>query len=76
MNKFSKGQELATRSVCDHNCIFTAVVVDRTTKMVTIDDSIYGVKRVKVHTDERGEYIFPHGKHSMAPIFRADRDVI
>jgi hypothetical protein len=76
MNKFVEGQKLATRSICDHNCIFTAKVIKVTAKTVTIDDSIYGVKRCKIHVDDRdgGEFIFPHGKHSMAPIFRAAKE--
>ena len=71
MDRFRKGQELSARSICDYNCIYTAKVLKRTAKTVTILGSIHGEKRVKIHTDDRGEFIFPHGRHSMAPIMRA-----
>ena len=72
MTRFKEGQELATRSICDHNCIFTAVVVKRTAKTVTIADDMRGTRRCKIHIDDDGcEYIFPHGKYSMASIYRA-----
>ena len=72
MDKFNVGQELWSRSVCDHECIFTARVVKRTDKTVTIYDSRDGTRRCKVyHDDDGGEFIFPYGRYSMAPIFRA-----
>jgi len=72
MNTFKTNQELSSRSICDHNCIFTGTVTKRTAKMVTIKTSMYGEKRCKIHTDENGnEFAYPHGTFSMAPIFRA-----
>ncbi len=72
MKKFKPGQELSSRSICDHDCIFTGKVIQRTDKTVTIDTDMTGIKRRKVHIDNDGnEFIFPFGQHSMAAIFRA-----
>ena len=72
MKKFTAGQKLSSRSICDHNCIFEGEVINRTTKTVTINTRMYGVNRVKIHIDINGnEMIFPFGKSSMATIFRA-----
>lgn len=71
MNTFTIGQELSTRSICNHDCIFTGTILKRTAKFVTIN--VYREeKRCKVHLDQSGnEYIYPHGQYSMAAIFRA-----
>lgn len=72
MNQFTQGQELSARSIGDHNCVFTSTVIKRTAKTVTI--KVHGEsKRCKIHSDQysNGEYIFPFGRYSMAPIFRA-----
>lgn len=71
MNVFTIGQELSTRSICNHDCVFTGTILKRTAKFVTIN--VYNEeKRCKVHLDQDGnEYIYPHGQYSMAAIFRA-----
>ena len=72
MRKFTSGQKLSSRSICDHNCIYEGEVINRTAKTVTISTRMYGVNRVKIHIDTDGnEMIFPFGKSSMAAIFRA-----
>jgi len=72
MSVFEAGQTLQTKSICDSECVFTGTVVKRTTKTVTIETRIKGLKRVKIHTETNGaEYCFPFGQYSMAPIFRA-----
>ena len=69
---FQPGQELSTTSICNSDCVFTAKVVKRTAKTVTID--IDGDEtRCKIHNNDEGEFIYPHGRYSMAPIFRAQR---
>lgn len=72
MKKFEIGKTYYSRSICDHECIFTIEVVKRTEKSVTY---IYDGKqrRSMIKTDENGEYIKPD-RHSMAPTFRADRE--
>ena len=71
MNKFTTGQKLSTRSACDHECIFTATVLKRTAKTVTIETDMEGVKRCKIHNYGDGEFILPFGNYSMAPVFTA-----
>lgn len=71
MNRFTLGQELSESSICDHECIYTATVLKRTAKTVTI--AVRGKsKRCKIHNDQEGdEFIFPFGQYSMAAIFSA-----
>lgn len=71
MNTFAQGQQLAQRSICNHDCIFTGEVIKRTAKTVTIK-TMGDTKRCKIHIDQDGgEYCFPRDQYSMAPIFRA-----
>ena len=75
MIKFKQGQQLSSRSICDYNCIYTSTVLKRTDKTITIDirgDS----KRCKVHEYEGVEFIYPLGKYSMCPVFKADKEFI
>lgn len=72
MKSFTENQVLSGRSSCDHNCIFTGVVIRRTKKFVTVETAMYGENKVKIFIDEEGnEYCYPHGRYSMATIFRA-----
>ena len=73
MKKFEIGKEYYTRSICDHNCIFTVKIVKRTAKTVTFlrDGKEH---RTKLFTDDHGEYIAPY-RYSMAPTFHADHEV-
>ena len=70
MKTFKAGMELETRSICDHNCIFTATVIRRTAKTATII-TMGDIRRCKIHIEDNEEFIFPHGRYSMAPIMRA-----
>lgn len=75
MNTFTTGQVLTTRSICNYDCIYEATVIKRTAKTVTIRE-YNEEKRCKIHTDHDGnEYIYPHGRYSMAAIFRAKGDI-
>jgi len=71
--KFKVGQELETRSICDSDCIFTGKVLKRTEKTVTISSPGEKNRRCKVHQSWNGdgEFIYPFGRFSMAPIFKA-----
>ena len=72
--KFTVGQELSSPSICDSNCIFTGKVLKRTAKTVTIETRMEGVRRLKIHVNDEGiEFIFPFGRYSMAPTFKANR---
>lgn len=72
MKKFEAGKTYYSRSICNHECIFTIEVVKRTEKTVTY---IYDgrQRRSTIKVDENGEYIKPDN-YSMAPVFRAYRE--
>jgi hypothetical protein len=71
MKKFEVNTEVTARSVCDHNCVWTAVVLKRTPKTVTVKMDNGDVKTCRIQDRGEGEYIFPLGVYSMAPVMRA-----
>ncbi len=71
MNTFIENQTLEARSACNYDCIFTGKVIKRTAKTVTVDIKSFGEKRCKIHNTGDGDFIYPLGRYSMAPIFRA-----
>ncbi|VIF63362.1 Uncharacterised protein [Clostridioides difficile] len=70
MIKFEVGKTYATRSICDHDCIYTIEVIKRTDKTITYkeDDS---VRRAKIRFSDDYEYIRV-GNYSMAPNFNVE----
>lgn len=71
--KFAPGDKLETRSICNHDCIYTATIISRTDKSVKVDlGSPRGIVRRGLIVDDRtgNEYFFPYGRYSMAPSFR------
>ena len=72
MQKFTIGQQLSERSICDHDCIFRATVIRRTAKRVTLDLGRGEIKTVGIFIDMHGnEACYPFGRYSMAAIFSA-----
>ena len=71
MSIFKINQQLTCRAIGDHNIVYTANVIKRTAKTVTIKDKYSAEKRCKIHTTDGGEFIFPDGRYSMCPVFRA-----
>ena len=69
MSGFVAGMKLATRSIGDRECIFTATVLKVTDKTVTIDTDIHGVRRCKIHRYDDKQFIYPHGRYSMAATY-------
>lgn len=70
-NTIQTGQVLIARSICDHDCIFKAEVIERKNNFATVK-AMNAIKRVKIFLDEDGtEFIFALGRYSMAPVFRA-----
>ncbi|MDI1240382.1 MAG: hypothetical protein PSX80_00500 [bacterium] len=70
--KFFKGQKLATRFIGDHDLILRGTVLSRTPKFVTIKVEGYREPvRCGVRVWENTEVIYPTGRYSMAPSFRA-----
>ena len=70
MKTIRTGQQLTARSIGDHDCIFTAEIIERK-GMFAIVKAQGIMRRMKVYTDERGEFIYALGKYSMCPVFRA-----
>lgn len=70
MSPIQAGQTLKARSVCDYNCVFSAEVIERKGGFVTLKSQGL-IRRKKVMTDDRGEYVYALGKYSMAPVFRS-----
>jgi len=75
MRKFEIGKEYSMRSACDHECVWTYTVIDRTEKTITLkDDSGKIIKRgISKQTSEylKAEAVRPLGSYSMAPILVA-----
>ena len=70
--KFEPGITYASRSICDHNCIFEIKTISRTEKTLTYkyDNQI---RRSSIHIDSQGNEFIRPDNYSMAPIFRATR---
>lgn len=71
MKTFQVGHTYQTRSICDHECIFSFTILARTAKQVTIN--VHG------KTVRRGVFIWdgieqfkPFGTYSMCAIISAD----
>ena len=72
--KFQVNKTYSTRSVCDHNCIFSITVLSRTAKTIKIKDlhDSNSVKTLRISEWEGVEQVKPLGSYSMAPIIGAD----
>ena len=71
MKTFTPGQELSDRAIGNCEIIYTAEVIKRTAKTVTIKPQYSDEKRCKIHSNNTEEYIFPDGQYSMCTVFRA-----
>lgn len=73
--KFAPGDVLTTRSICNHDCIYSATIISRTAKSVMVDlgPGHGGIVRRGLTVDPYtgNEYFHPYGRYSMAPSFRA-----
>lgn len=67
MNTFQAGRTYQTRSIGDHNCIFSVTIKSRTAKTVKTTDG----KILRVGEYDGSEFVKPMGSYSMAPIIRA-----
>lgn len=78
MKTFEIGKKYLVRSVCDHNCVWTFEVIDRTAATVKLSDG----KQVKTCRINKAyseyinaETVFPLGKYSMCPVLSADKAI-
>ena len=70
--KFFVGQELSAKSICNSDCVFKATVLKRTAKFVTLQmEGENEAVRVGITTTDGVERVWPLGRYSMAPSFRA-----
>ena len=70
MNRFKVHMTYETRSICDHNCIFSFTITRRTEKSVWVEVRGELVRRsITVH--DGVETFMPFGSYSMAPIVSA-----
>lgn len=71
MSTFTVGKTYSTRSACDHECIYSFVILARTPKSVTVEVHGRRVSR-RIFADYAGAEAFrPFGSYSMAPVIRA-----
>lgn len=73
MNTFEIGKEYYSRSICNHDCVFTIKITGRTAKTVSYE-YMGESRRSKIRVDDSGEYIQPD-RYSMAPVFRSSREI-
>lgn len=69
--KFNVGQTYSTRSIGDHNCIFSFTILARTAKSVTVNVHSKTVRR-GLSIWEGNEQFKPFGTYSMCTIIGAD----
>jgi len=79
MSTFKVGTTYETRSIGDHNCVFSYRVVGRSAKFITIEGGVgrngQGERRrVGIYEYDGSECAKPEGTYSMSPTIRADRE--
>jgi len=68
---FQVGRTYATRSICDHDCIFSFTILARTAKTVTVEVHDKVVRR-GIRVWNGVEQFKPFGTYSMCAIIGAD----
>lgn len=71
--KFEVGNTYFTRSICDHDCIFSFAILARTAKTITTKVHDKVVRR-GLQTWNDVEQFKPFGNYSMCAIISADND--
>lgn len=76
MKQFEIGKTYNMRSPCDHDCIWSYTVTDRTACTITLQDNDTNKTRKcrvsKLYSEMDGrEVVLPLGNYSMAPMLRA-----
>lgn len=74
MRKFEVGKSYSVRSICDHDCVWTYTVTNRTAATITIADG-KEVKKCRINKKiseyRDSESVYPIGNYSMCPILSA-----
>jgi len=69
--EFEVGKTYATRSICDHDTVFSFTILARTAKTVTVKADGEVVRR-GLFTFEGREQFRPFGRYSMCTVIGAD----
>lgn len=72
MLKFETGKTYSCRSLCDHECIWSFTVANRTEKTITTTEGKTFKVNTKLSEYNQAETVFPLGRYSMAPTLRAN----
>jgi hypothetical protein len=67
VTEFRPGKTYATRSICDHDCIISITVLNRTAKTIRTTEG----KLFRISYRDGLEFVRPWGTYSMAPIIDA-----
>lgn len=67
MEQFEIGKSYTTRSICNHDCIYSITIASRTAKTIKTTDG----KTLRVGEYEGAETVKPFGTYSMCPVIRA-----
>jgi hypothetical protein len=77
MKKFKKGQKYYMLSICDRNARWDFQVINRTAKMVTLKDLVSNeIIKKKINILDGHEFCYPIGRYSMAPVLKAEREML
>jgi hypothetical protein len=61
---------ITARSICDHNCIFSAYVVSRKGDWIILSMDGKTFRKKIQKTSDGSEYVYALGKYSMSPVFQ------
>lgn len=70
--QFKVGNSYSTRSVCNHDAVFSITVKSRTAKTIKTECG----KTLRISEYEGAEFVKPCGSYSMAPIIKAQPQVV
>lgn len=74
MTQFQPGKTYQTRSICDSDTIFEMTVLRRTAKTIRVIAE-GEEKTLRPYEYDGSECVRPFGSYSMAPTFKADREI-
>lgn len=70
LREFKVGETYESRSICDHNCVFSFTILRRSARSVWVEVDGKVVRRgIEIYRD--AETFYPFGKYSMAAIIKA-----
>lgn len=71
--RFEVGKTYTTRSICDHNCIYSYLVVKRTAKQIHLRTQGKDTVKRGIYIYEGVEHCKPEGTYSMCPVINANK---